>query len=167
MMFLLILLAVNVVLLLLIIIMLATGWPLRLRDEIERTAQSLRRELAEQRSDSLQLMKSLRIVVEDAVKESVEKEMASRPRSGRPRKATSSKAQEAGVAQENSVEEESGSASQPTILQTLQIPLFPEKAATDTVAVASRLVPAEPQTEKAPEAETIHMGYVDDIPDVE
>lgn len=154
MMVLLVLLALNALLLLLIVVMLATGWPLKLRDEIERTGQSLRSEMAEQRSESLQLMKSLRIIVEDAVKESVEKEIAaSRPRGGRPRKSASSKAQEAAATQEAvAVEEEQENGRQRSQLQAIQIPLFPDKAPT-TVSEAP--------------AETIHVGYVDDIPEVE
>lgn len=169
MMVLLILLALNAVLLFLIVIMLATGWPLKLRDEIERTSQSLRREMAEQRSESLQFMKSLRIIVEDAVKESVEKEMASsRPRSGRPRKSASSKAQDAAIVQEPvAVEEETDNSTQLSVLQAMQIPLFPDKTPIELPAEVRLPALAEALAETAQKPETIHMGYVDDIPEVE
>ena len=146
------LLCVIVFLLLVIIAMLATGWPGKEREEIEQLGNSLRRQMAEQRGDNLQLMKSIRIIVEDAVKESVEKEMAAAPPRGRSRKSARAKAQETETVQEPVVaEEEPDNGSQLTVLQAMQIPLFPEKTATDS---------------PAPEPETIHMGFVDDIPEV-
>jgi uncharacterized iron-regulated membrane protein len=171
MMVLLILLAANAVLLLFIVLMLATGWPLKLRDEIERLGNGLRREMAEQKSESHQFMKSIRIVVEDAVRESVEKEMATaRPRTGRPRKSASSKKQENAEAEPVSgsvtSEEESDNSSQLSLLQAMQIPLFAGQQSTAAVVTVPQPDPAGQRSEKDPD-ETIHMGYVDDIPDVE
>ena len=146
------LLCVIVFLLLVIFVMLTTLWPRRLRDEMDRLGNGLRREIAEQRSDNLKIMKSLRIVVEDAVKESVEKEMAAAPPRGRSRKSARAKAQETETVPDVVVaEEEQDNGAQLTVLQTMQIPLFPEKTATDSPAT---------------EPETIHMGFVDDIPEI-
>ncbi len=147
------LLCVIVFLLLVIIAMLATGWPGKEREEIEQLGNSLRRQMAEQRGDNLQLMKSIRIIVEDAVKESVEKEMATVPPRGRSRKSARAKAQEAAETVTDVVvaDEEPDNGAQLSVLQTMQIPLFPEKTATDSPAT---------------ELETIHMGFVDDIPEV-
>lgn len=163
------LLALIILLLLVIIAMLATGWPGRQREEIGRLGNSLRREMAEQRSESLQLMKSLRIVVEDAVKESVEKELASsRPRSGRSRKSASSKAPDAATVQEAVVSEgEPDNGCQLSVLQAMQISLFPDQAPIAPVVEPNQPASAEPSVAKAPEPETIHMGFVDDIPDAE
>lgn len=160
-----VLLVVIVLLLAVIIAILVTGWPGRQREEIDRLGNSLRREMAEQRSESLQLMKSLRIVVEDAVKESVEKEMASsRPRSGRARKSASSKASDAATVQEAVVSEgEPDNGCQLSVLQAMQISLFPESPAASVAQPAS----GEALAEKAAEPETIHMGFVDDIPEVD
>lgn len=163
------LLSLIILLLLVIIAMLASGWPGRQREEIERLGNGLRREMAEQRSESLQLMKSLRIVVEDAVKESVEKELASsRPRSGRSRKSASSKASDAATVQDAVAPEgEPDNGCQLSVLQAMQISLFPDQAPTDPVVEPKLPALAEPAAEKAPEPETIHMGFVDDIPDAE
>jgi hypothetical protein len=162
------LLSLVILLLLVIIAMLATGWPGRQREEIERLGNSLRREMAEQRSDNLQLMKAIRIVIEDAVKESVEREVASsRPRSGRSRKAASSKAQDAATVRECvAAEEEPDNGTQLSALQAMQISLFPDKTPTADMVETSQTVSAEPSAEKTPEPETIHMGFVDDIPEI-
>jgi FtsZ-interacting cell division protein ZipA len=162
-----ILLGVIVVLLLVIIAMLVTGWPGKQREEMERLGNSLRREMAEQRSDSLQLMKSLRIVVEDAVKESVEKEIAAAAPRGRSRKGSRTKAQADNPAETPSSEEETpDDRNNETPLQAMQIPLFSEKPVT-TQPSAANAASSEKANNTQPEPETIHMGYVDDIPDVE
>jgi FtsZ-interacting cell division protein ZipA len=167
MMLLTILLGVIVVLLLVIIAMLVTGWPGRQREEMERLANALRREMAEQRSDSLQLMKSLRIVVEDAVKESVEKELAAAAPRGRSRKGSRAKAQDAGIIPEPvATEEEPDNGHNETPLQAMQIPLFPEKSVT-TQSLAANEASSENASSTQSEPDTIHMGFVDDIPDVE
>ena len=149
------LLSLVILLLLVIIAMLATGWPGRQREEIERLGNSLRREILEQRGDSLQLMKSIRIVVEDAVRESVDKEMAAAAPRSRPRKNSRAKSAQTAdpVAAQATVEEEDAdNGTQLSVLQAMQISLFPEKSE------AAQL---------APEPETIHMGFVDDIPEAE
>jgi hypothetical protein len=158
------LMAVVILLLIVIISLLVTRWPGKQREEIERLGNGLRREMAEQRSESLQLMKSLRIVVEDAVKESVEKELASAPPRSRSRKGTRKKGQEVepGSTQETTTaEDEADNGGYESPLQAMQIPLFSEKP-----------VPAQPSAapttaNNQSEAETIHMGFVDDIPEVE
>jgi hypothetical protein len=70
------LLSVILFLLLVIVCILVTGWPGRERVQIERAAGALRREIAEHRADSIQLLLSIRMEVEDAVRESIVREMA-------------------------------------------------------------------------------------------
>ncbi|HHE31234.1 MAG TPA: hypothetical protein ENL07_00990 [Chlorobaculum parvum] len=164
-----VLLVLIVLLLAVIIAMLATGWPGKQKEEMERLGNSLRREMAEQRSDSLQLMKAIRIEIEDAVRESVEREMAAAaaPR-GRSRRGSRKKVQEvdSGAARDMGGAEETDNGSYESPLQAMQISLFSEKPVT-----AESSKPLADVTEKPvdlkPEAETIHMGYIDDIPDVE
>jgi hypothetical protein len=62
-------------------------------------------------------------------------------------------------------EEEPDNGTQLSVLQAMQISLFPDKTTTASVVEPSQPAPAEPSAEKAPEPETIHMGFVDDIPD--
>lgn len=155
-----VLLAVIILLLAFIIAMLLTGWPGRQRDEMERIGNSLRREMAEQRSDNLQLMKAIRIVIEDAVRESVEKEMMAVAPRGRSRRNSRKKIQEAvDLGSESFIagDEDADNGSYESPLQAMQISLF------------SEMPDASPDKtkERELEAETIHMGYVDDIPDVE
>ncbi|AAM72657.1 MAG TPA: hypothetical protein DEB17_01540 [Chlorobaculum sp.] len=163
------LLAVIILLLLVIITMLATGWPGKQREEVERLGNSLRREILEQRSGNLQLMKSLRIVIEDAVRESVEKEMMAVAPRGRSRRNSRKKIQEAvdlGSELFIAGDEDADNGSYESPLQAMQLSLFSEM----TERVQAAAVPdASPDKtkEREPEGETIHMGYVDDIPDVE
>jgi hypothetical protein len=161
-----ILLGVIVFLLLVIIVMLAILWPGKVRDEMEQLGNSLRREMAEQRSESLQLMKSLRIVVEDAVKESVEKELAAAAPRGRSRKAVRTKAHDAAEIPAIAEDETLDDRNNETPLQAIQISLFSETPVT-TKPPAPIAGSSEKAGESQPETETIHMGYVDDIPDVE
>lgn len=164
-----VLLAVIILLLALIIAMLVTGWPGRQRNEMERIGNSLRREMAEQRSDNLQLMKAIRIVIEDAVRESVEKEMIAVAPRGRSRRNSRKKIQEAvDLGSESFIagDEDADNGSYESPLQAMQISLFsetPERVQAAAVPDAS----PDKTKEREPEAETIHMGYVDDIPDVE
>jgi FtsZ-interacting cell division protein ZipA len=166
-----ILLIVIVLLLAVIIVMLVTGWPGRQKEEIERLGNSLRREMAEQRSDNLQLMKAIRIVIEDAVRESVEREMAAAAPKGRTKRGRSKASQvtDSTVATEAAEEEVSDDSSNESPLQAIQISLFPANNSTNPVVPVRKSPPVEKAAEKQPdsEPETIHMGYVDDIPDVE
>jgi len=163
-----ILLAVIILLLGLIIFMMVTGWPGRQREELDRLGNGLRREMAEQRSDSLQLMKAIRIEIEDAVRESVEREMAAAAPRGRSRRGTRKKVQEvdSGAALDMGSAEEADNGSYEPPLQAMQISLFSEKPVTAESSKLLADVPEKP-VELKPEAETIHMGYIDDIPDVE
>lgn len=70
------LLLVILLLLAAIVFMLVTGWPGAHRRDIEKAASSLRREMAEHRSDSMRLMQVIRTEVEDAVQESLDRELA-------------------------------------------------------------------------------------------
>lgn len=164
------LLAVIILLLLVIVAMLATAWPGKQRDEIERLGNNLRREILEQRGDNLQLMKSIRIVIEDAVKESVEKEMAAaapRSRSRKNARAKSSQTADPVVAPIIAEDEDADNGSQLSVLQAIQIPLFSGKADTSTALPVNSPPSSEALAPKTPDPETIHMGYVDDIPDAE
>lgn len=66
-----------------IVFMMVTGWPGRHKAEIEKAISSLRRELAEQRVESLRFMQSIRTGIEDTVEETLEREMADLARRGR------------------------------------------------------------------------------------
>lgn len=175
-----ILLSIIIVLLVAIIVMMVTGWPGRERAEIERIGNTIRREMAEHRADSIQLLHSIRIEVEDSVKESIEREMAGygsrggRSRSSRGGASRPRSQSPAVVAESDSspvmIEEDTPEyrASQ-TDLEARQISLFPLGAtAVTTIAPLVEAVP-EPTVEIAPvpEPETISMGFIDDIPDVE
>jgi|GEM_PF-2417181 len=163
-----VLLVVIILLLLVVIVLLVTGWPGRQKAEMEQIGNSLRREMAEQRSDNLQLMKAVRIVIEDAVRESVEHEMAVIAPKGRSKRGRSKASQVADSAVAAAAEDEVfDNGANETPLQAMQIPLFPEKPQTDTAVSLKQSDYGETVAEKAPEPETIHMGYVDDIPDVE
>ncbi|UWX58208.1 hypothetical protein NY406_02730 [Chlorobaculum sp. MV4-Y] len=164
-----VLLALIILLLVLIIAMLVTGWPGRQREEMEKIGNSLRREMAEQRSDNLQLMKAIRIVIEDAVRESVEKEMVAAAPRGRSRRNSRKKGQEAvDLGSESFIagDEDADNGSYESPLQAMQISLFSETPAPAQSAVVTEVSPDKTKA-REPEAETIHMGYVDDIPDVE
>jgi hypothetical protein len=164
-----VLLAFIILLLALIIAMLVTGWPGRQREEMERIGNSLRREMAEQRSDNLQLMKAIRIVIEDAVRDSVEKEMVAAAPRGRSRRNSRKKVQEAvDLSSESFIvgDEDADNGSYESPLQAMQISLFSETPAPAQSAAVTEASP-DKINGREPEAETIHMGYVDDIPDVE
>jgi len=160
---------IIILLLLLVIAMLATGWPGRQQVEMERIGNSLRREMAEQRSDNLQLMKAVRMVIEDAVRESVECEMAVLAPKGRSKRGRSKASQvaDSAVATGAAEDEVPDESSSETPLQVIQIPLFPEKPQIDTAVPLKQPATGETVAENAAESETIHMGFVDDIPDVE
>ncbi len=68
------LLIVIVVLLVGILGLMLTGWPGRERKEIEKTGQDLRRELAQHRADSVQLLHAMRIELEESVRETLEQQ---------------------------------------------------------------------------------------------
>jgi len=71
------LLIVIVVLLIGVLALMLTGWPGRERKEIEKTGRELRRELAQHRSDSIQLLHAIRMELEESVRETLEQEFAS------------------------------------------------------------------------------------------
>lgn len=162
------LLAVIVLLLLVIIAMLLTGWPGRQREELERVGNSLRREMAEHRAESIRMMNAIRITVEDSIQESVEREMAAaRPRS-RSRRAPAKAvptvvpgsvdaAQDNDVAVEESVQ---------SVLEARQISIFDQMAA--EMQASSESMPADmavvPATSAASSAPVIGD---DDLPDVD
>ena len=71
------LLIVIVVLLVGVLALMLTGWPGRERKEIEKTGRELRRELAQHRADSVQLLHAMRMELEESVRETLEQEFAS------------------------------------------------------------------------------------------
>jgi hypothetical protein len=72
-----VLLIVIVVLLIGVLALMLTGWPGRDRKEIEKTGRELRRELAQHRSDSVQLLHAMRMELEESIRETIELEFAS------------------------------------------------------------------------------------------
>ena len=181
------LLCIVILLLASIIALMVTGWPGRDREEIERSGNALRREMAEHRSESIQLLHAIRIKVEDSVKESIEREMAGYgSRGGRSRgtrktpKAvsgdTATMSGAAGVPQLVDAEPFDDAAPE-SDLAARQLPLFgdhPVSASTsepDTRPMATIPATPPPSREKDPEPElppqTIFVGYIDDIPDVD
>ena len=72
-----VLLIVIVLLLLGIVAMMLTGWPGREQKEIEKTGQDLRRELAQHRADSIQLLHAMRIELEESFRETIEEQVES------------------------------------------------------------------------------------------
>ena len=185
-----ILLIIILLLLIAVVAMVVTGWPGRERAEIEKTGNALRREMAEHRADSIQLLHAIRIEVEDSVRESIEREMAGygskggRSRgsrgAGAPRASAKPRPQQAGhevVLNEltSMVYEESAEyAAEVPVIDTMQLPLFPEKAepvqnVAPTVAVdPTPSVQHVEEDEFIPPPEVIRIGYlIDDIPDVD
>lgn len=71
-----VLLVIILLLLAGIVAMMVTGWPGRERAEIEKTGNALRREMAEHRGESIQLLHSIRIDLEETLRETIERELA-------------------------------------------------------------------------------------------
>jgi FtsZ-interacting cell division protein ZipA len=185
-----ILLIIILLLLVAIVGMIVTGWPGRESEEIEKTGNALRREMAEHRAESIQLLHAIRIEVEDSVRESIEREMAGYgSRSGRSR---GSRGSSSSRAQSKPRQQQSEIAAVPNefhamvedngadygydvgVIETRQLPLFPESpedARADAPVAAVSPVPPVPQVEvedDVPPPEVIRIGYMfDDIPDVE
>ncbi|NTW52314.1 MAG: hypothetical protein HGB22_06985 [Chlorobiaceae bacterium] len=184
-----ILLIIILLLLIALVAMVVTGWPGRERAEIEKTGNALRREMAEHRADSIQLLHAIRIEVEDSVRESIEREMAgygskgARGRgarsSGSSRATSKSRQQQAGVAMPDQLPamvEEDGAdyGADVAVIDTMQLALFPEKA--EPVRKVTPPAPVTPapsvsqveEDEFIPPPEVIRIGYlIDDIPDVD
>jgi FtsZ-interacting cell division protein ZipA len=183
-----VLLIIILLLLIAIVAMIVTGWPGRERAEIEKTGNALRREMAEHRAESIQLLHSIRIEVEDSVHDSIEREMASfatrssrsRRNPGASRAVSKSRAQQVGIVAESDdlpvmVEEDGLDYGMPeSVLEARQLPLFPDKqepVRAVAPAVFAATAPSVPRVEEdndvAP-VEVIRIGYmIDDIPDVE
>ncbi len=71
------LLIVVVILLIGVLALMLIGWPGRERKEMEKTGRELRRELAQHRADSIQLLHAMRMELEESVRETLEQEFAS------------------------------------------------------------------------------------------
>ena len=183
-----ILLIIILLLLIAIVAMIVTGWPGREREEIEKTGNALRREMAEHRAESIQLLHAIRIEVEDSVRESIEREMAGfGSKGGRSRGSRSSgssralskpRAHQAGLVAASdelpSMVEEDGAdyGYEAGVMETRQLPLFPESPVrADAPAIAVAPVPSASEVapdDDVPPPEVIRIGYMfDDIPDVE
>lgn len=172
-----VLLTIVILLLAAIIAMMVTGWPGRDRAVIESAAQSLRREMGEHRTESIRLLNDMRVKLEDSVKESIERELAgngnkgrSRPSRGKaPRVPLIPQASAMQPVVEQEPDEEPTSES---ILASRQLPLFGGVEPSAAPAPAPAPVPAPrpvaaPEPDPEPQPETIFVGYIDDIPDVE
>lgn len=79
------LLVLAVVLLLAILAILLSGWPGRERRALEDLGRELRRELAQSRTDTVQLLHAMKIELEESLREAVEEEVASLAAAGRKR----------------------------------------------------------------------------------
>ncbi|NTU97887.1 MAG: hypothetical protein HGA62_08770 [Chlorobiaceae bacterium] len=85
-----------------VIALLVTGWTLTEKNDIERIGQDIRRELAQQRADTVQLLHSMRIELEESIREVIEQKfnaleaMQSRGNSRRRKSATASREMHAG-----------------------------------------------------------------------
>ncbi len=163
-----------------IVAMMVTGWPGRELAEIEKAGDAMRREMAEHRADSIQLLHAIRIEVEDSVKESIEREMAGYgSRGGRsrgpkktPKALSGDDAMPAVVAAPQFADPDTFDDAPPeSILAARQLPLFGENpvAAThpDPAPNPPEAARPAPPEEPEPEPHTIFVGYIDDIPDVE
>jgi hypothetical protein len=71
------LLIIIVLLLIGVVALLVTGWTLTETNDIERTGQDIRRELAQQRADTVRLLHSMRIELEDSLREVIEQKFDS------------------------------------------------------------------------------------------
>jgi hypothetical protein len=167
-----VLLSIVILLLAAIITMMVTGWPGRDRAGIDSAAQSLRREMAEHRTESILQLNVMRVKLEDSVKESIEREMAGYGNKGRSRLSRGKASRvplipQASAMQQGVEDEPYDEPTSESILASRQLPLF-GAAVTPAPAPgpAPRPVPAtEPEPELQPE--TIFVGYIDDIPDVD
>jgi hypothetical protein len=72
-----VLLIIIVVLLLTVLALLSTGWPGREQKEIEEIGRELRRELAQQRADSVQLFHAMRLDLDDFLRETLDMKLDS------------------------------------------------------------------------------------------
>jgi hypothetical protein len=179
-----ILLVIILLLLVAIVAMMVSGWPGRERAEIERVGNSLRREMAELRAESIRLLHAIRIEVEDSVKESIEREMAGYgSRGGRsrgpkktPKPVSEDSAAMSGMAGAPQLIEAEpfDDATADTALAARQLLLFgeppvpvrqPEPIPKPALSAPAATSPKEQEPETEPQ--TIFVGYIDDIPDVE
>lgn len=167
-----VLLLIILILLVVIVVLMFTVWPRRQRTGIEKAFSALRREMAEQRGDSIRLMQAIRNEVEDAVRETLDREMTTFVRSsGHPQ--TSLQRPDAG-APESSLEStmeglganigDTGDA----FSYSEQLSLFEQpKPVSPTSSVRDEETGTEPQEPNTEEMEKIHIIIEDDIPDVD
>ncbi|NTU92756.1 MAG: hypothetical protein HGB29_03565 [Chlorobiaceae bacterium] len=166
------LLIIMLLLLIAIVAIMVTGWPGREQAEIERIGNSLHREMAEHRTESIQLLHAIRIEIEDSVKESIEREMAAYGPRGRSR---SSKTKKIGEPKEPdaTIQDPVGTEcveelSVESVLAARQFLLFDDDPATTFPSSPQAAVASlDEQKEPDPGPQTIFVGYIDDIPDVD
>ena len=172
-----ILLVVILLLLAVIIVMMVTGWPGRERAEIERTGSELRREMAEQRAESIRLMQTIRNEVEDAIQESFNHQLSAYVSAGRPPRFS----RHHPPAAEHGSEEETAGEAGKTIPSTPdpeklkeQMSLFQEQVKPDLSVLpnGSEEAGKEPEETEAGETgdesmERVEAVLHDDIPDIE
>jgi hypothetical protein len=177
-----VMLSIILLLLALIVAMMVTGWPGRDRAEIEKAGNTLLREMAEHRAESIRLLHAIRNEVEDSVKESIERELAQLgTRGGKGRGSRGAVRLPARPPIQAAVSDTPPAMPEPedpdevretvmlTEVELRQLPLFLENSGTvpeQAPAQPAATVSPKPATDY-PQPETIHMGYVDDIPDVE
>ena len=154
------LLILVVLLLLAIVAMLATGWPGRERQALDAMGSELRRELAQHRSDTIQLLHGLRMELDATLRESIEKSLQPPPRAGKRRSSPRRAAAAANAQAAATPAEEPAAWAEPPLeeQEERQLPLFADLGAPD----AAQLPPEPPE----PEEEMIRVYAADDLPDV-
>jgi hypothetical protein len=178
-----------------IVTMMLTGWPGRERAEIERSGNALRREMAEHRGESIQLLHSIRIDLEETLREIIEREMAihtiksgryrgsgasrSSGRQSRPAQPRESTVAGSGEWAETTgvdclMVQESGTGygGEEAFIEPLQLLLFPEPAEIGAQPPPSEQVTSGNTTQLSPDSVepvfTRSFGYaIDDLPDVD
>ncbi|ABB24288.1 MAG: hypothetical protein A3K90_06935 [Pelodictyon luteolum] len=178
----LILLLLALGLLLAIFVMLFTGWPGRERKAVEEIGRELRREMAQQRVDSMQLLHAMKIELEESLRESIEQEVSSLAAAGTKRRSQGRKGQaphsisnppsiDTGDAQrepsavlpESTSVDDGDEPMQVREEDRGQLALFAEPAAAAPLSL--RLVHPDPVP--PPEEDMIRVYAADDLPDVD
>ncbi|TCD48599.1 hypothetical protein [Chlorobium sp. N1] len=180
----LVLLILAVVLLSLILLMMLSGWPGRERRALDEMGRQIYRELAEHRSETVQLLHAMKIELEESLREAVEEEVGSFAPAGpkrvaalrrapAPRRAVKLPPQPAissgneGAGSPASVAEEAGPWPS-SVEQSGQLQLF-EEDRLPSAAPSPRESPTAPPEPPSlpPEEEMVRVYAADDLPDVD